>query len=627
MNDIDKQRYESIKAIGLLPSPRGVALSILELTANARASIAELTRLVQMDPAMAGRILRYANATHGGALRHIVSLQHAITFLGLFRVRQIALGFSLIDQYRNGACPAFDYLAYWQSSLAAGIAAQQLAAQAKSPPEESFTCGLLAGIGRLALATLYPEEYADLLDSGASGTALLDEERAHFGLDHAQLSAAMLADWGLPEIFTSAVRHHEQPGEAPCTPDTRAYALTASLHLASRIGQLLVLDDAQRWQQIPSLFHAAAQLGLDAAEVPPLVGEVIVSWQEWSRELELPAKDKAELDSILASMSAGESSALRLGPLNVALVIADPERQRELAETLTAMELSVDCADNLAGLQVRLVHRLPDLILIDLGGLGAAAPALLRELRAAIGPLPHVIALLPLSEEGQLAQLLLAGASDYLTYDYSEAALIARLANAQQVVALRGAVQAERELAISSSGEWARSNRRLLHEALTDPLTQLPNRRNGLDRFAQEWAIAQSNALPIACMMLDIDHFKRVNDQRGHDIGDLVLQQIAAVVEGSCRRSDIVFRYGGEEFCCICPNTAVDDALQLAERIADNVRQGRYGMHGATFAITLSIGIAIGSPLTEDPAALIVQADKALYLAKEQGRDRVVALI
>ena len=437
----------------------------------------------------------------------------------------------------------------------------------------------------------------------------------------------MLADWGLPEIFSNAVRYHEHPGEAPCTPDTRAYALTASLHLASRIGQLLTLDEAQRWQQMPSLFHAAAQLGLDASEVSPLVGEVIVSWQEWSRELELPRKDKSELDGIMASMSACESGSLHLGPLNVALIVAERERQQALASTLAAMGLNIEAADSLAALRQQLGHRQPDLIVIDLGGLAGEAPAHLRELRATVGGMPHVIALIPDNEEEQLAQLLLAGASDYLTYHFSEAALIARLTNAQQVVALRGAVQAERELAISSSGEWARANRRLLHEALTDPLTQLPNRRNGLDRFGQEWAIAQSNALPIACMMLDIDHFKRVNDQRGHDIGDLVLQQVAAVIEHSCRRSDIVFRYGGEEFCGICPNTDLDDALQLAERIADNVRHNRYGLHADTFPITLSIGIAIGTPHTKDPAALIVEADKALYLAKEQGRDRVVALI
>ena len=152
MIDDAKTRFNRLKASGMLPSPQGVALAVLELTQRQDASIQDLTHLVQTDPAMAGRILRYANAVHGGSLRHIASPSHAIVFLGLFRVRQIALGFSLVDHYRSGACKAFDYLGYWTASLATGITAQQLAAQAQCPPDESFTCGLLSGIGRLALA-------------------------------------------------------------------------------------------------------------------------------------------------------------------------------------------------------------------------------------------------------------------------------------------------------------------------------------------------------------------------------------------------------------------------------------------------------------------------------------------
>jgi predicted signal transduction protein with EAL and GGDEF domain len=116
-----------------------------------------------------------------------------------------------------------------------------------------------------------------------------------------------------------------------------------------------------------------------------------------------------------------------------------------------------------------------------------------------------------------------AGASDYLLTNYSEAALMARLNAAQRVVALQGAVRAERESVIRSSGDWARSNRRLLREAHTDPLTRLYNRRYGMDRFAQEWSFSLHSATPLSCLMLDIDYFKRINDRHGHDVGDLVL--------------------------------------------------------------------------------------------------------
>ncbi len=629
MPDSTRRRFEELKAGGLLPSPKGVALTVLDMTGRPNASIHDITRLVQVDPAMAGRILRYANAAQGGALRHIVSLQHAITFLGLFRVRQIALGFSLMDRYRSGVCRAFDYTAYWTESLATAIAAQRLAVEAQSPPDESFTCGLLSGIGRLALATSYPKQYGVVLQANLAGQILMDAEREHFGIDHANLSAEMLLGWGLPEIFTDAVRYHEEPADAPFPPGTRAQALTAALHLAARIGELLNLDEARRWEKIPSLYHAAARLGMEAAEVPSLVADVVVGWQGWARELNLPARSHVDVQSLLASPPAqageGDGTGASFIPLRVMQVMASSERQAALATTLSALGALVEQAENPADAVRMDDSNPPDVAIIDLETAGTDAMDRVRALRAAAGNALHVIALIPASAESDVARLLQAGVSDYLLYEHTEAALVARLSNAQQLVSLRGAVRAERELAVSSSGDWARANRRLLHEALTDPLTQLANRRYGLDRFAQEWSVASSNELPLSCMMFDIDHFKRVNDERGHDVGDLVLQQVAAVIGRDCRRSDIVFRYGGEEFCCICPNTGMTEAFQLAERIAATIREGRYGLAEDRFALTMSIGVAVRADDTADPAALIVKADRALYAAKHGGRDRVVA--
>ncbi len=151
-----------------------------------------VTHLVRMDPALAGRILRYANAARGGSLRHIASLNHAVTFLGLFRLRQIALGFSLVDSYRSGACKAFDYTGYWAASLATGIAAEQIAPLAHCPLDESFTCGLLSGVGRLALATAFPKDYSTLLEKQADPAGQSQAEEDGFGISHTSLSAEML---------------------------------------------------------------------------------------------------------------------------------------------------------------------------------------------------------------------------------------------------------------------------------------------------------------------------------------------------------------------------------------------------------------------------------------------------
>ncbi|OYY93316.1 MAG: hypothetical protein B7Y41_11065 [Hydrogenophilales bacterium 28-61-23] len=623
-------RFETLKAGGMLPSPQGVALAVLELTQKHDANIQSLTHLVQTDPAMSGRILRYANAVHGGSLRHIASLPHAIVFLGLFRVRQIALGFSLIDHYRSGACAAFDYLGYWTASLATGITAQQVSAQAQCPPDESFTCGLLSGIGRLALATAFPNEYGGILRENLPELALRDAETSNFGLDHATLSAELLQDWGLPEIFYQAVRYHELPTEAPFGAGSRVQTLTSALHFSAKVGSLLNLDAAQRWERVPSLYHAAAQIGLEDHQVPPLVESVVGQWQDWGRELHLPTRDFSDINLLLGMppdpTQDGDLSALVVLPMRVALITRDANRLSSLAETLDAMGLMVELATDRDSAMHLLESNRIDLMMVELPDSGDSAVKTLRELRAREGGRQtYCIAVIPPEAEAGVAKLMLAGASDYLLMNYSEAALLARLNSAQRVVTLQGAVRAERESVIRSSGEWARSNRRLLQEAHTDPLTKLHNRRYGLDRFAQEWSFSAHSDTPLSCLMLDIDHFKQVNDRHGHEIGDMVLSQVAQVIERSCRKDDVVFRYGGEEFCVVGPNTALVDAIQLGERIVRGIRAGRFGEDEKRFPVTVSIGVATRTQADSDQEMLIARADRALYAAKSGGRDRVVA--
>jgi two-component system cell cycle response regulator len=631
MIDEAKERFAALKAGGMLPSPQGVALAILELTQRSDASVKTLTHLVQTDPAMAGRILRYANAVHGGSLRHIASLSHAIVFLGMFRVRQIALGFSLVDQYRSGACAAFDYLGYWTASLATGIAAQQVSAQAQCPPDESFTCGLLSGIGRLALATAFPVEYGEMLIRDLDALALREAESAGFGLDHAILSAELLKDWGLPEIFHQAVRYHELPTEAPFTAGSRAQALTSALHFASKVGMLLDMDAAQRWERLPSLYHAAAQLGLEDTQVPPLVENVVTLWHDWGRDLRLPTRDFSDLKRLLTvtvptDMAGGNNvSAMVILPMRLALVAYDPALLRSLSDTLDAMGLQVESAPDKDSALRLLARHGADIMMVQLPDGGDESTRMLRELCTSDGGRQaYCIAMIPPEAEPDMARLMLAGASDYLLFDFTESALLARLSSAQRVVTLQSTVRAERETMIRSSGEWARSNRRLLHEALTDPLTRLSNRRYGLDRFNQEWSYAAHSDAPLSCLMLDIDHFKAVNDNHGHDIGDTVLSQVAQVIQYNCRKDDVVFRYGGEEFCIVAPGTPVHEAVQLGERIVRAIRKRRYGKEPELFHVTLSIGVASRDAADLDMEMLVARSDKALYAAKEAGRDRVM---
>ena len=133
--------------------------------------------------------------------------------VGLPMVRQLVLGFSVLSDHRNGKCNAFNYQEFWSSSLATAIANQALSAQAKTSSEETFTCGLLSGIGKLTLATLFPDKYAKVLSTaaGSSPDELLRLEQEQFDTDHNELAAALLKEWGFPVILIETVCHHEHP--------------------------------------------------------------------------------------------------------------------------------------------------------------------------------------------------------------------------------------------------------------------------------------------------------------------------------------------------------------------------------------------------------------------------------
>ncbi|MFD2238139.1 GGDEF domain-containing protein [Aureimonas populi] len=156
-----------------------------------------------------------------------------------------------------------------------------------------------------------------------------------------------------------------------------------------------------------------------------------------------------------------------------------------------------------------------------------------------------------------------------------------------------------------------------------DPLTRTLNRRFLPSILSREISLATTSGAAFCVLMIDIDHFKRINDQGGHSAGDLVLRQIADVILDSVRQSDFVFRYGGEEFLVALVETRLEDAVRLAERIRKTFTEQSLRLpDGGELTVTASIGVAAfdGHP---DHAYLVNAADKALYRAKEMGRNRV----
>jgi diguanylate cyclase (GGDEF)-like protein len=172
----------------------------------------------------------------------------------------------------------------------------------------------------------------------------------------------------------------------------------------------------------------------------------------------------------------------------------------------------------------------------------------------------------------------------------------------------------------ASQIELESANARLRELSRTDPLTGLANRRVFEERFAVAFVIARRNDRPLSVMFLDIDNFKRCNDAFGHTAGDIILRCVAQVLANTVRGSDLVVRYGGEEFVLLMPETDEEQGLVLAERILQAIRKENLG-YGP---ITVSGGVAALQDEILKPKDLLRLADEALYEAKHAGKDRVL---
>jgi len=165
----------------------------------------------------------------------------------------------------------------------------------------------------------------------------------------------------------------------------------------------------------------------------------------------------------------------------------------------------------------------------------------------------------------------------------------------------------------------------LLDQTTRDPLTGLNNRRSALEELQNRFDLSQRHNRPLAVIMCDLDHFKLINDTLGHGAGDLVLEEFGQRVKSNLRATDLAGRIGGEEFLLILPETDMDGALLLAERLRAATGEHLFDLAPESLRVTCSLGVAQRVPEDRDGGALLARADGALYTAKRGGRDRVVA--
>lgn len=178
----------------------------------------------------------------------------------------------------------------------------------------------------------------------------------------------------------------------------------------------------------------------------------------------------------------------------------------------------------------------------------------------------------------------------------------------------------ERTLALSALNE------RLQTMAMTDVLTGLPNRRQAMQVLEREWQAATPSGAPLACMMIDADGFKKINETCGHDAGDIVLRQLARCLQQAVRNDDLVCRLGGDEFLIICAKTPLEGAMRTAEKMRREVSALRVPASDGFWVGSISVGVAARLPGMTNAEALLKAADDGVYAAKVQGRNCVASV-
>ncbi|MBX7116266.1 MAG: diguanylate cyclase [Myxococcaceae bacterium] len=293
-----------------------------------------------------------------------------------------------------------------------------------------------------------------------------------------------------------------------------------------------------------------------------------------------------------------------------ALLVGDAPHVAEMNATLVPSGIEVVSAGTAASVQSLLETVSIDVVLLLDGK--AQPDSVVRATRCAEGRryIP-VIKFLNTNDSAERMHALQAGCDDVVVAPFTQHEVVLRV--------LRASGMHRRIDALLSRSA------RLERLALVDSLTQVANRRHFDARLNEEFARATRRDEPLSLILVDLDHFKHINDTHGHPVGDAVLQRVARLLGNCVRETDFVARFGGEEFAALLPQTTAFGGRLVAERIREELQHGRPS--DANPVVTASFGVA-AFPLADvrTPAQLVHTADLALYRAKREGRNRVVSV-
>jgi two-component system cell cycle response regulator len=681
---VTRGAFDELKLAERLPSPPGLGLAILGLTRDEQESPEALFECIRADPALTGRLLKLANSSRPGGSEPAATARAAAALLDRTAIRSIALSFSLVPKDPDEVCEAFDYRRHWLLSLACAAAAEALARRFRSgDPEEAFTLGLLCHVGLLAMATVHPEDFAGILRKceGKGPVDLVLAEVRALRINHWQVAADLMADWGLSESFLAPVQTLSRTALGARSEDAVSACSTSLLTLAVEMAGNIVASPSAGASGNDT---AGTQAADSEAGRRPEREEVSLARQEatrrWRELVDLcgldPLPHRASIDGRTGADPVGDTSARgsqepvaesdrtaletsvpggagisagsvggtsALDPeetiaesdqaaletsvparIRILVVDDDPGARHLLGVHLRRAGYEVIAAqDGESGLRAALAES-PHMVITDWMMPGLSGLDLCKALRRMeAGRKIYLLVLTSREEEDSIVEGLEAGANDYLTKPFNPRILLARVHAGQRVIDMQRQIEIDRQVDKRREAQLGQLTRKLRSVALMDDLTGLRNRRFAMTQLEEAWSAAERYGRPLSVVMIDIDHFKRVNDGYGHLVGDAVLRATAEVLRSKIRSSDVVCRLGGEEFLVICVNGGLRGAEICAERLRSSVESHTITHPGFAGRVTVSLGVAEYSPGMRSIDDLVKAADEAVYKAKSLGRNRV----
>jgi putative two-component system response regulator len=311
-------------------------------------------------------------------------------------------------------------------------------------------------------------------------------------------------------------------------------------------------------------------------------------------------------------------------PRKILVVEDDPIMRAMLVKLLSATgEPVIEATDGREAMNVFIEQR-PRIIVSDwmmprMDGVAFCKEVRLRDSEGQ----SHFIMLTANGEKNQLLEAYEAGVDDFISKPFDPEELMARLRAGIRATRLRDEMMNKATGSEALSAKLAIINSKLERLSITDDLTGLFNRRQAKVKLDEQWALTSRFVKPLSLALLDLDHFKRINDTLGHEAGDIVLQRVAAILRDQVRGTDVLCRFGGEEFLILFPLQTVQESRICAERCRCAIENMPIHVHGQTLRVTISVGMATRTRDMKGPCDLIRTADQALYIAKGNGRNLV----